>query len=252
MKLLKFIKEINGVNLNKFGFEYYEGKNGRWTFKRDKNDVIQYITICKSDFSEGLRLEFYTSIDEYKRIESCALSKDYENVSFFPYNDEESLKNVLKEFNTIIENYGLAALDKLSVYDSNTAIRLNDKMYSKFYNNAEELNKEFIKNYGSKDCDILESVKYIEDVVFETKNKSYEEALETVYMCAAYYADCIIKTFGGVLTLDEEGCCIIKNINGNERLERNPLSDIATYRNAMRAMKDYLYDDFKDFMKEIN
>ncbi|OPX43985.1 hypothetical protein CLHUN_20100 [Ruminiclostridium hungatei] len=214
MTVSDIIKKIAGQELKKYDFKF-DCKQGavRWVFSRNKFGIMQYITFQKSNLMDALRVEFTTSINSMPVLGSHLINSiDY----WLSYNDEISLEKVINDLVSIIISEGILCLDAMSTPDIEPSIEMAEELIINTHKKAEDFAARYILGY----VNIYDSLKKVEIILQNTKDKTLDENFEILVGAAAYVGEFIIMLHGGSWEWDTDfNTCYLKNIGNTEYFE---------------------------------
>ncbi|WP_066716818.1 hypothetical protein [Clostridium sp. Marseille-P299] len=255
MKKIALIKRTIGNRLKKYGFKYYRSEPNTWIFSRKCHDVEQFVSVFESNFSKSIRLEIFTSVDVFRIMEIRDFypkwEKKYGTIYFWDYADEDSFIHILNDFAQIIIDYGLDALDELSIPTRESRIDLTLEMQTKLFVNHDSLCNRFIEKYKVSIDNTKDGIHQILQLMKEKQDEEYEEMQGLLLEMAAYYGNSLINEFNGEWKWDEKlNICIII-LNSNNRTNTClPLHDIVYSWRDIEATDDYLLDCYDELSVE--
>lgn len=240
-----------GEQLKVYGFEYFKSEPNTWIFKRKYLNVDQFVNIFESNFSQAIRLELYTSIDACKIMEIRNFCPDWEQKFmgkyFWEYDNEESFVQILNEFVQIIIQYGIKALNELSIPTRETLIQTTPEMHINLFENHGIMCKYFIEKYKVSVHNVKQGLEQIIKLMKENRDTNYEEMKDLLLEMAAYYGEALITQFGGAWKWDKNDEICILEIKKNSRIEEwLPLHDIVTNWVRIDKTEDYLFQLYNE------
>ena len=237
MKRENIILEIIGEGIKEHGFTYVRSKKKlSWDFTRKVGATTQWITIEEEHFiwhpNKPKALHLYFATDAYKSSpwsaiqmipserlpepdeitkhvfasmideRSVARSIDECKGQYWSFKTEEEYINILKEFVSIIEDYGLTRLKNLSVEKDEGEIITTDEMGAKLFSSIQSLNEDFISRYEldvndySKE-NISKWFEVINQIITESSDTTYEKVQDLLIQIAAFLGEQLRKELGG-------------------------------------------------------
>ena len=241
MNRKKIIHEIMGKELEKLGFEYEKGNVLFWPYVRNKDGVIQEITVCEERFCKN-HTKMYFSTNAYGQ-------KPRELMDFVPgvqqgswkYETEEEFRRIMEQFKEWTFTYGLELLEKISVPTTEERPKPETNRY--LYEHHEELNKEYLKKMGLEGADAIDIVFGLEDEIKKLEEKPFEEVEEILRGLAAVFGHNMCLLGIGRWNWDEERqiCNVINT--GDSGVEIYPLSRIIGFYKYTK-MKDFFINEY--------
>ena len=238
MKRENIILDIVGAGLSGHGFTYVPNKKKlSWDFKRKVGTISQWITVEEEHFiwhpNNPKALHLYFVTDAYKSRPWSAVqmipserlpepdeitklvhagamvngrpafnSNDECKGAYWSFKTEEEYKNILKEFVSIIEDYGLAKFKNLSVEENQGDIIPTDEMGARLFSSIQTLNEEFISTYQLDPSDysrenISKWFEVIDQVITESNDTPYDKVQDLLIKITAFLGEQLRKELGG-------------------------------------------------------
>lgn len=117
MKMKKIIHEELGQELENIGFHYVSGERLFWPYEREKDGIKQEIMVVRDRYEKGyIKVIFHTNAYMQRPREFCDFvpEEGAKHWDFWGFDNEEELREVLKEFKRLIFTYGLDFLETIS------------------------------------------------------------------------------------------------------------------------------------------
>jgi len=215
MNVKKIIHEELGRNLEEIGFEYFQQQRYFWQYKREKEDVCQYIIITTDRYERRyLKVMFYTTAYGQRSMkEFCDFvpEEGAKHWEYWAYENVEELRQIIKEFNRLIFAYGLDFLEEIS--KPSTDAVPTEELYRYLYDNHEALYEEYLEKFQARDKEPEEVIEIIYEKMTETYDQPFVEVKEFLCGLAALYGHTICWGNRGTwVWLTENKCCRLKNI----------------------------------------
>lgn len=173
------------------------------------------------------------------------------SIYFLDYADEDSFIQILNDFAQIIIDYGLDALDELSIPTRESLIVLTLEMQTRLFVNHDSLCNRFIEKYKVSIDNTKDGIHQILQLMKEKQDVEYDDMQGLLLEMAAYYGNSLINEFNGAWKWDEKlNICIII-LNSNDRTNTClPLHDIVYSWRDIEATDDYLLDCYEELCVE--
>lgn len=251
MNKISLIKRTLGNRLNMYGFKYYTSEPNAWIFSRNYQDVDQFIRVLESNFSKSIKLEMFTSIDPLRIMEIREFYPKCKDRYYWDYTDEDSFIQILKDFTQLIIDYGLNALEELSVPTRESLIKVELDMNIELFENHESLCRRYIENYNVSIENTKHGILQIIQLMKEKQDVKYELMQELLLEMTAYYGNSIISKFNGEWRWNKNSnICIIALKRGNRMEEYLPLHDIVFSWRDISETENYLLDTYEELCIE--
>lgn len=249
MNRKNIIQEIMGNELEHIGFIYQEGDNRSWTYKRNNDGVIQYITVFIQRYTKNfLTMQFSTNAYGQKSLELEDIIPGVLQESW-KYENEEEFREIIGMFKEWTFIYGLDVLEKISVPVTDERPKFQTNRY--LYENHYELNEKYRRLWKYEGMNIVETAFSLQDKMSELKKKPFNEIEEMLVGFSAVFGHSINFYEKGIWTWDEEyQICQIINA-GESGINLIPLNiTIGIYKNKKGKQSDE--DIIKQFMDVIH
>ena len=239
MKRENLILEIVGEVLSDHGFTYVSNKKKlSWKFERKVGTTMQWITIEEEHFiwhpNKPKALHLYFETDAYKSTPWSAIqmipndrlpepdeiaklvhatgtmingrpvsspNSDECKGLYWSFKTEEEYIDILKEFVSIIEDYGLTKLNNQSVEEDEEDVIPTDEMGAKLFSSISLLYEEFISLYqlDANDYSTENISKWFEviDQIITNNDVTYDKAQYSLIKVAAFLGEQLRKELGG-------------------------------------------------------
>lgn len=223
MRIKKWVMEIVGKQIEKYGFFYEEDRsdNAAWFFK--KKGEPQGIMVQKHRFCKQLMLRFrhpaarppeldavnfvppeqyQNHITEDVRKEFVAWGHDLHSQPMWFYDNEEDVRGILEEFVEVIEKYGLAKLEELDAIEACRIIPTKE-MYEKLFHFHDDLGQKFIDEFGifiehRSEDEIRAWFQVISRKMQELKEEPYENVQDFLVNVAAFLGNQSVVILDGI------------------------------------------------------
>ena len=218
----KLIKKYFGDVIKEYGFEYGGADAWTWNFFRQKENVKQEIIIMRHRFfADQIKLIFFTGVYCWGDQEPRHFIEKYKDKEFWIYETEEEYIGILQEFAGIVRDYGLERLEEMLV--PSDPIFATPEMHQYLYENYESLIAEADTKYDFEKTG-EEGINNISMLLYQNRDKAYEEVKEFIVVMSALYIEIIIKDIGGKVVFENRKC-ILKEI-GRQKHQTLPLVDV--------------------------
>ena len=195
----KLIKKYFGDVIKEYGFEYSGADAWTWNFFRQKENVKQKIIIMRHRFfADQIKLIFFTGVYRWGDQEPHDFIEKYKDKEFWIYETEEEYIGILQEFAGIVKDYGLERLEKMLV--PSDPIFATPEMHQYLYENYELLIAETDTKYDFEKTG-EEGIKNISSLLYQNKDREFEEAKEFLIDMAAIYLEIFKNDMGERLCL---------------------------------------------------
>lgn len=117
MNMKKIIQEELGQELENIGFHYVPGERLFWPYEREKDGIRQEIMIARDRYEKRyIRVIFETNAYGQSPKEFCDFvpEEGAKHWEFWGFENEEELREILREFKRLIFTYGLDFLEMIS------------------------------------------------------------------------------------------------------------------------------------------
>jgi hypothetical protein len=207
MNKSKLIKRYVGDVIIKEDFSYDGFVAGTWNFSRNKGNVKQEIIIMQHRFfSNQVKLIFNTGIYGWGDQELRHFIPQYKSIEFWKYESEEEYVEILKLFSTLILQYGLDILEKMST--PKDAIYPTPEMNEYLYQYYMTRQKNKYQEYCFRESKV--EIEEISKILSDNKNKDFNEIQELLIEMAVRYINVIQNELGGELVLKDNKCVMQK------------------------------------------
>ena len=254
MNVKKIIHEELGRNLEEIGFEYFQQQRYFWQYKREKEDVCQYIIITTDRYERRyLKVMFYTTAYGQRRMKEFRHFVPEEGAKhweYWAYENVEELRQIIKEFNRLIFAYGLDFLEEIS--KPSTDAVPTEELYRYLYDNHEALYEEYLEKFQAWDKEPEEVIEIIHEKMAETYDQPFEEVKEFLCGLAALYGHTICWGNRGNWVWDsQEKECNVEKILGTKK-NKDVLGIMVTIWDYLRKHRDTkdksLYKHYKTIL----
>lgn len=217
MNIKKIIQEELGTELEKYGFKYRKYESYCWPYEREINGIRQEIMVARDRFEKGyIKVMFFTNaygqtIKEFKNFvpEEGARHWDY-----WGYENEEELREILREFKRLILTYGLDFLEEISKPTTDAIPTKEANEY--LYGNHQAIFEEYRIKFGTVNKTPEEVIDLIYQKLDEKLDEPFNELEDIFIGLAALYGHTICWGDKGIWTWDQlEDACYIENILGS-------------------------------------
>ena len=253
MRVKKIIHEELGKDLENIGFEYVQEERYMWQYRREIEDISQYIVIISDRYEKRyLKVLFYTTA--YGRRKPVEFShfvpeEGAKQWEFWGYENEGELRKIIKEFKRLIFAYGLKFLEEIS--ESTTDAVPTEEMQRYLYQYHQRLYEEYREKFKV----INNSPNEIIEILYKKMEEILEQPFENVkeYLCGltALYGHTICwGNTGDWIWVKKRNCCRLQNIlNTVETIE--PLMFFISEWDYMRKHDRKKSDRLNMLYKEI-
>lgn len=188
---VKLVKQYFGEAVKKEGFSYEGEKAGEYIFSREKDGILQQIKISKdSRLEQRLELLFATGRTGWKIRGLGDFIKEYKKKRYWYYETAEEFAGLMQEFAELVHQYGLAILEQMSVPKPKSKeivmIKATPEMGERLYESYDRILAEADKKYEVT-LKGIEGIQSIEGLIYEKKDKPYEEAKDFLVEMAVLY-----------------------------------------------------------------
>ena len=237
----KLIKKYFGDVIKEYGFEYGGADAWTWNFFRQKENVKQEIIIMRHRFfADQIKLIFFTGVYCWGDQEPRHFIEKYKDKEFWIYETEEEYISILQEFAGIVRDYGLERLEEMLV--PSDPIFATPEMHQYLYENYELLIAETDTKYDFEKTG-EEGIKNISSLLYQNKDREFEEAKEFLIDMAAIYLEIFKNDMGGKIVFENE-ICILEETGIHHRNAVYPLMGIVSkwkgYRENLADEEDFL------------
>ena len=235
MKKKKFILDIVGGSIKKYGFEYETSLGYRasdlWTFIRKVGSITQWIQVQHHRSNPELWLQFKTDSYGEGAIPHLAIDlipEERRPLKGWVYRTEDDFKKILEGFVSIIVEYGFCKLEELSIEEE---VIPQDHMGRKLLTSYEELSQKFIYenniNVEWSPTNIQKWLTLFDCKIKETKNDPYAEVQDMLIEMAAFLGEQIRKKYGGKWVQGrKERTVLIEGLNSRSKPSFLPLGSV--------------------------
>ena len=188
---VKLVKQYFGEAVKKEGFSYEGEKAGEYIFSREKDGILQQIKISKdSRLEQRLELLFATGRTGWSIRGLGDFIKEYKKKRYWYYETAEEFTELMQEFAELVHQYGLAILEQMSVPKPKSKeivmIKATPEMGERLYECYDRILAEADKKYEVT-LKGIEGIQSIEGLIYEKKDKNFEEVKDFLVEMAAMY-----------------------------------------------------------------
>lgn len=216
MNMKKIIQEELGQELENIGFHYVPGERLFWPYEREKDGIRQEIMIARDRYEKRyIRVIFETNAygQRPKEFRHFVPEEGAKHWEFWGFENEEELREILREFKRLIFTYGLDFLEMISKPATDAVPTREKQRY--LYQHHQELCEKYQKELGTEGKSAEEVIDILNHKIEEMLDKPYAEVEDVLMGFAALYGHTICWGDNGEWVWDEEkGVCQIKKILG--------------------------------------
>jgi len=271
MQKVRLVKKVLGDMFAKHGYEYAGRIGGGvleyvWEFKKtpeNGNDQIITIILDRYTYIRMYSVCFYIR-SKYGQcgvkeiVPESEQAEQREFLSYWEVKDDDEFVKALEEIGDIIEKYGFAKLDELSV--SPYKFEPTYEMFVKLFKGHKELSAKFMKEHNiSDDITLGESIEVIKGIVEAEGERVYDdETKDRLIELAAFYGEQLIKKYEGNwdwCKVGKDRCAVfnMKNLIGSAYVlhrilitwEKANAENITELYESMVRKEKYVYVDGK-------
>ena len=205
MNKKNIVDTIMKKKLDGYGFKIDEDNSdiNYWAFSRERNGVVQRISVQKHRYSEELFLNLATTSWVGKEIRlgrDIPIGVNYKHEGGnWKYSTPSEFKEILVIFLELIEKFGLGVLDKMCMEPD---IIPTDEMGKELISSAKELHKKFINRYQIDNLVVtssnaLEWLSMIEDDFVASYDLPYDSVKPMLLEIVAFFSEQLRLKFNG-------------------------------------------------------
>ena len=216
MNMKKIIHEELGQELENIGFHYVSGERLFWPYEREKDGIKQEIMVARDRYEKGyIKIIFHTNayMQKPREFSDFVPEEGAKHWDFWGFDNEEELRDVLKEFKRLIFTYGLDFLETISKPETDAVPTREKQRY--LYEHHQELHEQYQKEMKTAGKSAEEVIEVIYQKMEETLDKPYAEVEDLLMGFAALYGHTICWGDRGDWVWNEErGICQIDKVLG--------------------------------------
>ena len=216
MNMKKIIHEELGQELENIGFHYVSGERLFWPYEREKDGIKQEIMVARDRYEKGyIKVIFHTNayMQKPREFNDFVPEEGAKHWDFWGFDNEEELRDVLKEFKRLIFTYGLDFLETISRPATDAVPTVEKQRY--LYEHHQELCKKYQEELGTEGKSAEAVIGIINQKMEEALDKPYAEVEDMLMGLAALYGHTICWGDRGDWVWNEEkGICQIEKILG--------------------------------------
>ena len=216
MNIKKIIQEELGQELENIGFHYVSGERLFWPYEREKDGIRQEIMIARDRYERRyIRVIFETNAygQRPKEFRHFVPEEGAKHWEFWGFENEEELREILREFKRLIFTYGLDFLETISKPATDAVPTREKQRY--LYEHHKELCQKYQKELGTEGKSAEEVIGILTQKMEEILDKPYAEVEDVLMGLAALYGHTICWGDNGEWVWNEEmGVCRLAKILG--------------------------------------
>ena len=218
MNMKKIIQEELGQELENIGFHYVSGERLFWPYERKKDGIRQEIMIARDRYERRyIRVIFETNAygQRPKEFRHFVPEEGAKHWEFWGFENEEELREILREFKRLIFTYGLDFLETISKPATDAVPTREKQRY--LYEHHQELYEKYQEELGTEGKGAEEVINILNQKIEEILDKPYTEVEDVLMGFAALYGHTICWGENGEWIWSEEtGRCEIDKILGTK------------------------------------
>ena len=216
MNMKKIIQEELGQELENIGFHYVSGERLFWPYEREKDGIRQEIMIARDRYERRyIRVIFETNAygQRPKEFRHFVPEEGAKRWEFWGFENEEELREILREFKRLIFTHGLDFLETISKPATDAVPTREKQRY--LYEHYQELSEKYQKELGTEGKSAVEVIGILTQKIEELLDKPYAEVEDVLMGLAALYGHTICWGDRGKLAWNEQmGVCRLEKILG--------------------------------------
>ncbi|MEY8265198.1 hypothetical protein AALA79_02280 [Lachnospiraceae bacterium 64-25] len=234
MTIKKIIQEELGKTLEEHGFKFTKAEPCFWPYEKEKDGIHQEILVARDRYEKGyIKMIFSTSAygQRPKEFRDFVPEEGAKKWDYWGYENEEELRQILREFKRLILAYGFDFIEEISkpATDAIPTEKANRYLLEHHQNLYIEYQEKL--KVGSKEA--KEAITTIDEKLKEILDEPFNQVENTLIGLAALYGHIISWINRGEWIWDEkEKACSIDRILGTKE-DMQPL-------NVMILVWDYM------------
>lgn len=192
MNMKKIIHEELGQELENIGFHYVSGERLFWPYEREKDGIKQEIMVARDRYEKGyIKVIFHTNayMQKPREFNDFVPEEGAKHWDFWGFDNEEELRDVLKEFKRLIFTYGLDFLETISRPATDAVPTVEKQRY--LYEHHQELCKKYQEELGTEGKSPEEVIGIIYQKMEEILDRPYTEIEDLLMGLAGLYGHTI-------------------------------------------------------------
>ena len=192
MNMKKIIHEELGQELENIGFHYVSGERLFWPYEREKDGIRQEIMIARDRYERRyIRVIFETNAygQRPKEFRHFVPEEGAKHWEFWGFENEEELREILREFKRLIFTYGLDFLETISKPATDAVPTREKQRY--LYEHHQELSQKYQEELGTEGKSTEEVIGILTKKMEEILDKPYAEVEDVLMGLAALYGHTI-------------------------------------------------------------
>ena len=250
MTIKKIIQEELGKTLEEHGFKFTKAESCFWPYEKEKDGIHQEILVARDRYEKGyIKMIFSTSAygQQPKEFRDFVPEEGAKKWDYWGYENEEELREVLREFKRLILAYGFDFIEEISkpATDAVPTEAANRYLLEHHHN----LYIEYQEKLKVEGKEVEETIFIIYNKLKEILDEPFEQVENILMGLAALYGHVISWTNRGEWVWEEKRrACRVEKILETVMWVR-PLNLIIETWDWMRKHKDteskILYDKYK-------
>ncbi|MDO5408672.1 MAG: hypothetical protein Q4F28_15300 [Eubacteriales bacterium] len=201
-----------------------------WVFSRITEGIRQAIEIVAEKGSDYVQLRYCSMLEPLPDSVTFLLSRKgealekygcYDKNRGWQYKDKPDFEKILYIYIALIDQYVLAELDRISVYDNQVMITL--KNYSYLKNNAERIIENYRTEWELDGLSFEEKMMLLSRKIQELQNQKFPEIDFPLAEIGLVYGSMIISLFGGIWYWGDVNYSVNIRLIANRRIVSSPI-----------------------------
>ena len=250
MTIKRIIQEELGKTLEEHGFKFTKAEPCFWPYEKEKDGIHQEILVARDRYEKGyIKMIFSTNAygQQPKEFRDFVPEEGAKKWDYWGYENEEQLREVLREFKRLILAYGFDFIEEISKPATDAIPTEEANRY--LLEHHQELYIEYQEKLKVAGKEVGEVIAIIYEKLKEVLDEPFSQVENTLMGMAALYGHTISWISRGEWMWDEKrGGCLVEKILGTKERIR-PLNLLIEVWDWMRKHKniesDILYCKYK-------
>lgn len=242
MTIKRIIQEELGKTLEEHGFKFTKAEPCFWPYEREKDGIHQEILVARDRYEKGyIKMIFSTNAygQRPKEFRDFVPEEGAKKWDYWGYENEEQLREVLREFKRLILAYGLNFIEEISkpATDAIPTEKANRYLLEHHQNLYIEY-QEKLKVEDKEAKEAKEAIITIHEKLKEMLDEPFSKVEDALIGLAALYGHIISWINRGEWIWDEqERACSIERILGTKE-DIQPLNVMVLVWDYMRKHRN--------------